>query len=83
MAAVSFAQAQAARTDARRLREEERRLREQLVRLRHAQQRLIAATSVLLRDADGLRSRPLPSPWSGLFWSRPGAELEGVLVPLD
>jgi hypothetical protein len=75
--------AEAVRTESRRLLAEEQRLRKELHELTRRQHGIVAHAMIRAARGVEIRGRPQPSPWSGLFWRRPGRELDDVLVPHD
>jgi hypothetical protein len=75
-------EARAARVHARLLRGETRELRLS-VRGNLARSRERLGKALVEADrAEACRAEPLPSPWSGLLWTRSLETLEKTLVPL-
>jgi len=76
-------QARAACAETRRLQAEERRLRGELRALAYRQHlSVLVAVGWAARTIEAQR-QPLPSPWTSLWWRRPGRDLDEVLLPLD
>ncbi len=77
------AEAQAARVEARRVRNDSYLLRLTLRgNLARSRERVGQARAETAR-AHARRLRPLPSPWSELFWSETYETLDRTLVPVD